>query len=98
MKSHYTIFQVKPGWMGLVGNEKGVQRIYLPGLSREDLLERIRREFPESEEGAGFLEGPRKELVEYFEGRREQFEMPLDLSRATPFQKRAYGIMSGIPF
>jgi len=98
MKSHYTIFQVKPGWMGLVGSEKGVQRIYLPGLSREDLLERIRREFPESEEGAGFLEGPRKELVEYFEGRREQFEMPLDLSRATPFQKRAYGIMSGIPF
>ena len=94
----YIIFQVKPGWMGLVGNEKGVERIYLPGLTKEDLQKRIRQEFPESEEGGGFLDGAKRELVEYFEGKRDRFEMPLDLSRATPFQKKAYKVMSTIPF
>lgn len=94
----YVIFQVKTGWMGLAGNERGVERIYLPGLSREDLKERIGREFPGAGEGADFLEGPKRELIEYFEGRRDRFEMSLDLSRATAFQKKAYQAMSAIPF
>lgn len=98
MKSSYTIFQVKPGWMGLVGNENGVERIYLPGLAKEDLRERIQREFPKSQEEETFLESPKRELVEYFEGSRSRFDMPLDLSGATPFQKKVYQIMSTIPF
>ena len=98
MNSAYAIFQVKPGWMGLVGNEKGVQRIYLPGLAKEELRKRIQREFPGCQEGESFLEGARRELVEYFEGRRARFEMVLDLSRATPFQKKVYQVMSTIPF
>ena len=98
MKSSHTIFQVKAGWMGLVGNEKGIERIYLPGLSKEELRKRIQREFPESQEEETLLKGPKRELVEYFEGSRSRFEMPLDLSKATPFQKRAYQIMLTIPF
>jgi methylated-DNA-[protein]-cysteine S-methyltransferase len=98
MKSSYTIFQVKPGWMGLVGNENGVERIYLPGLAKEDLQKQIQREFPESQEEETFWESPKRELVEYFEGSRSRFDMPLDLSRATPFQKKVYQIMSTIPF
>ena len=98
MKSSYIIFQVKLGWMGLVGNENGVERIYLPGLAKEELGKRIQREFPESREEETFLEGPQRELVEYFDGRRSRFEMPLDLSRATPFQKRSYQVMLTIPF
>ena len=98
MKSFYTIFRVKQGWMGLAGNENGVVRIYLPGLSKDELEMRIKREYPQSQQGAGSLERAKEELVEYFEGRRSRFEMVLDLSRATPFQKRVYGVMSTIPF
>lgn len=98
MSSTYAIFQVKPGWMGLVGNEKGVQRIYLPGLAKEELRKRIQREFPGCQERGNFLEGAQRELVEYFEGKRERFEMPVDLSEATPFQKKVYQVMSTIPF
>ncbi len=94
----YVIFQVKSGWMAIVGNEKGVERIYLPGLSPEDLRKKIRREFPDGVEGAAFLEGAKRELIEYFDGQRDRFEMPLDLSRATPFQKKAYQAMCTIPF
>ncbi len=98
MKSSYAIFQVKQGWVGLVGNEKGIERIYLPGLAKQELQKRIQSEFPESREEESFLKGPKEELVEYFEGRRSRFEMPLDLSRATSFQKKAYQVMLTIPF
>jgi methylated-DNA-[protein]-cysteine S-methyltransferase len=98
MKSAFIIFQVKIGWMGLVGNEKGVQRIFLPGLRKEELRQRILAEFPEGHEGAAFLGQAKKELTEYFSGRRVRFDFPRELSGATPFQKRAYKIMGTIPF
>ena len=98
MKRAFVIFRVKVGWMGLVGSEKGVQRIYLPGARKEELRRRILSEFPECPEGAAFLGQAKKELTEYFSGRRVRFDFPLELSGATPFQRRAYEIMATIPF
>jgi methylated-DNA-[protein]-cysteine S-methyltransferase len=98
MKSTFTIFRVKMGWMGLVGNEKGIQRIFLPGLKKKELRRRILAEFPEGHEEAAFLSQAKKELTEYFSGRRVRFEFPLELSGATPFQKKVYRIMGTIPF
>jgi methylated-DNA-[protein]-cysteine S-methyltransferase len=98
MKNAFTTFRVAPGWMGLVGSEKGIQRIYLPGLKEEELRERILSDFPECREGADFLTPAKKELVEYFSGRRVNFTFPLDLSGVTPFQKKAYTVMCSIPF
>ena len=98
MKNAFTTFRVKPGWMGLVGSEKGIQRIYLPGLKEEELQKRILSDFPECRRGADFLSQAQKELTEYFSGQRVNFAFPLDLSGATPFQKKAYTIMCSIPF
>jgi methylated-DNA-[protein]-cysteine S-methyltransferase len=98
MKKSYVIFQVKPGWMGLVGSVKGVQRIYLPGLAKEKLRRKILKEFPGAEEGGIFAKKAQKELREYFSGRRIRFEALLDLDGATPFQRKVYREMSRIPF
>jgi len=98
MKSSSVVFRTKLGWMGLVGNEIGVQRIYLPEPSRQDLGERITREFPDSGEGGYDLVQAKREILEYFGGNRKKFEMPLDLSRATPFQRKVYRTMLAIPF
>lgn len=98
MKKAYVIFRVNPGWMGLVGSAKGVQRIYLPGLAKEKLRREILKEFPGAEEGDFFVKKARKELREYFSGRRIRFEIPLDLDGATPFQRKVYREMSGIPY
>jgi O-6-methylguanine DNA methyltransferase len=98
MKSSFVVFRTKLGWMGLVGNEKGVQRIYLPEPSRADLSERITREFSDGREGGHVLGEAKKEILEYFEGQRKKFGMPLDLSCATPFQQRVYQTMLAIPF
>jgi len=98
MKSAFTIFRVEPGWMGLVGNERGVQRIYLPEGEEEKLRRRILLDFPAIQEGAGYLGKAKKELTEYFSGRRAQLDFPLDLSAATPFQKKVYKVMATIPY
>jgi len=98
MKIAFELFQVDQGWMGLVGNEKGVQRIYLPGLKREDLQNRIFSEFPGCEEGAGFLNKAKEQVAGYFSGRRIQFDFPLDLSGATSFQRTVYKAMRTIPY
>jgi len=97
MKRDYAIFQVPLGWMGLVGNERGIQRIFLPGMERETQREKILRLFPDAEEGIGFLAPAEKELKEYFAGKRAQFEFGLDLAEATPFQRKVYRVMAQIP-
>lgn len=98
MESTYIIFQVQLGWLGLVGNKNGLRRIYLPGLKKQELKERITSEFPESKESAGSLTREKNQFVEYFSGERIKFDLSLDLSRATAFQKKVYSIMSKIPF
>jgi methylated-DNA-[protein]-cysteine S-methyltransferase len=98
MAKSYVIFRVQPGWMGLVGAAKGVQRIYLPGLEKERLRQEILKEFPGARRGGLFLKRAQKELTEYFSGRRIRFAIPLDLDEATPFQKKVYRTMVKIPF
>jgi methylated-DNA-[protein]-cysteine S-methyltransferase len=98
MKMTYTVFRVQLGWVGLVGSEKGVRRIILPGLEKEELRQRILRDFPGSREGSDHLQEAQKELVEYFAGKRKDFRFPLDLSEVTPFRKRVYEVMAQIPF
>jgi methylated-DNA-[protein]-cysteine S-methyltransferase len=96
-KIPFVVFQTKLGWMGLVGGEKGVARIYLPEPSRADLLHRIYREFPGCQEGSELLAEAKKEIIEYFDGRRDTFDMSLDFSSATPFQQKVYQVMKTIP-
>lgn len=98
MERAYLIFRVKMGWMGLVGGAKGVQRIYLPGLGKEKLEREIMKEFPGARKGDFFAKRARKELTEYFSGRRIRFTIPLDLDGVTPFQRKVYREMSRIPF
>jgi methylated-DNA-[protein]-cysteine S-methyltransferase len=98
MENTYMLFQVQPGWMGLVGSKKGLKRIYLPGLKKQELEERIASEFPQSEEGADSWKQAKKQFIEYFSGERSQFDLPLDMSEATPFQRKVYSVLSGVPF
>jgi len=97
MKSHYAIFSTPLGWAGVVGNEKGIQQIFLPGLEKEILREKILNLFAEAEEGTEPISQAQQELSEYFSGNRDRFHFPLELSKATPFQRKVYQIMAQIP-
>jgi len=98
MERTFILFRAKLGWMGLVEGGEGVERIYLPEPSREDLRERIVKEFPDGREGGHALTQAKREILEYFDGGRKKFGMLLDLSSATPFQRKVYQLMLAIPF
>ena len=44
------------------------------------------------------LDGPRRELDEYFEGRRETFELDVDLSTVAPFNRRVLEELAREPY
>jgi methylated-DNA-[protein]-cysteine S-methyltransferase len=94
----FAVFKVRLGWMAIVGSEDGIERIYLPEMDEPGLRRRILSGFPAAREGAPFLRQAEKELQEYFAGRRTRFDFPLDLSQATPFQRKVYRVMKEIPF
>jgi O-6-methylguanine DNA methyltransferase len=64
------------------------------------------REFPPAGFGGNIrwvtseekTEAVRKELAEYFEGRRTEFTVPLDLRTGTAFQRQCWEILTQIPF
>ena len=64
------------------------------------------REFANDLLGRGLLPEPdarrlnreRRELQEYLAGRRERFEVPVDLRHVTPFQRKVLAATSRIPF
>jgi len=99
MESFSVTFEVPMGWMALVGHEKGIERIYLPERNQERLEKMIFFDFPKARAGRGtsFLSRARRELEEYFLGKREDFGFPLDLSAATDFQKKVYRQMIRVP-
>jgi methylated-DNA-[protein]-cysteine S-methyltransferase len=69
-------------------------------LDGEDavLLDLARRVSPRVLEHEGGLDGPRRELEEYFDGRRREFDLDLDLSLARGFGVRVLEAASRIPY
>lgn len=97
MKTQYAIFSTPLGWAAVVGHEKGIQRIFLPGLARVTLRKKILDLFPGAVEGAESVGKAQQELEEYFLGNRNRFLFALDLSQATHFQRKVYRIMAKVP-
>ena len=81
----------------LAATERGLCRIGFRTNEKEfanDLLSRGL--LPEAD--ARRLHRERRELQEYLAGRRERFEVPLDLRHVTPFQRKVLAATSRIPF
>ena len=53
---------------------------------------------PRIVEAPARLEGARRQLVEYFAGRRERFELDVDLALAAPFARRILAATARVPF
>jgi methylated-DNA-[protein]-cysteine S-methyltransferase len=61
----------------------------------DDLAARLS---PRLVEAPGRLDGVRRELDEYFAGRRQAFAVPIDWSLTTPFARRVLQATAAIPF
>lgn len=93
----YCIFDTAMGWVGAVKTAKGLLRSTLPQSSEQE----VRRLLGESTNLAVWSPDAFHDLSErlksYFIGRRVAFPDELDLSAATPFQRRVWEVTRLIP-
>ena len=94
------IFNSPWGWMGIAESSKGIQAIVLPRRSKRaveaDL--RLQSSGPVQQEGSAGLEVARRQLLDYLAGRRNTFDMPLDLSQGTSFQRKVWRVLQRVPY
>jgi methylated-DNA-[protein]-cysteine S-methyltransferase len=81
----------------LARTEKGVCRVSFR-KSEDELLWELESRALLPEMAPRKLERERRELSEYFEGKRQRFELPIDLRWGTTFQKRVLQAASRVPF
>lgn len=94
------IFKSSWGWMGISENSKGIDAVVLPKGSKRVIESDLRSVTDEPfEEGASAqLEEARLQLLDYLDGKREVFTVPVDLSRGTPFQRRVWRVLQRVPY
>ena len=87
------------GALWLAATRRGLVRLAFPEESLDGMLESLaRRISPRIVEAPAPLEGARRELDEYFSGRRRAFELALDRRLMAPFAQRVLRVTSQIPY
>jgi O-6-methylguanine DNA methyltransferase len=86
--------------MGISETSKGINAIVLPKGSRWVIESDLRSVAGEPfEEGATVrLEEARRQLLDYLDGKRAVFDIPLDFSHGTPFQRRVWKVLQRVPY
>ncbi|KIH78175.1 hypothetical protein GFER_01130 [Geoalkalibacter ferrihydriticus DSM 17813] len=92
------MFSTPVGWLGLVGGPRGLVDIQMH-TTREAVSDSVNLRFPLAhEELSGVLVDARTQLLEYFAGKRERFNLPLDWRRLSDFQRRVLRHLQQLPF
>jgi methylated-DNA-[protein]-cysteine S-methyltransferase len=87
------------GALLLAVTKRGLVRVAFPEEDVDSVLERLaRRISPRIVEAAAPLDPVRRELEEYFAGRRHEFGLPLDWRLVGEFGRRVLGVTSEIPY
>jgi methylated-DNA-[protein]-cysteine S-methyltransferase len=95
----YTPAESPFGTLLLAATRRGLVRLAFPEESLDAMLEGLaRRISPRIVEARGPLDEARRELEEYFGGRRHAFELALDWRLVGPFGRRVLGATSQIPY
>jgi O-6-methylguanine DNA methyltransferase len=92
-------FEAPIGACRVASTERGLAYVELPSGAGRGLRGWLARFAPDarSEEAFAPNRAAITELLEYLEGKRTRFDLPLDL-RATPFQLRVYQELLAIPY
>lgn len=94
------IFQSPWGWMGVAESSKGIRAIVLPKRSKRavesDLSKRGNEPWQQGDSLR--LESVRSQLLDYLAGRRDTFDVSLDLSQGTSFQRQVWRTLQRVPY
>jgi O-6-methylguanine DNA methyltransferase len=104
MNLDYLIFNTSSGWMGILGSQDGLRRLVLPQSSPEQawhLLSEFVLRWHEAilaKTGSSYFGDLPQRMKDYLDGRPVSFPDKLDLSRASPFQRRVWQITQSITY
>src|SRR4051794_17359315 len=95
----YTTIDSPLGELLLAATPAGLARVAYPLNDFDAVLgDLARRLSPRVIESPARLDPARRELEEYFEGRRREFDLPLDLSATSGFSRRVLEATAAIGF
>jgi O-6-methylguanine DNA methyltransferase len=99
------VFRTEWGYIGIAATDKGLARVVLPreepGAVEAKLpsaSERARPSADGSSRAEAILDQAREQIVEYLEGRRRVFDVPLDIPNGTAFTRSVWTACGAIPF
>lgn len=94
------IFHSPWGWMGIAESSKGIQAIVLPKRSKRAVVSDLSALLnePVQQEDSARLDTTRRQLLDYLTGRRDAFDVPLDLSQGTSFQRKVWRMLHRVPY
>ncbi len=84
------LLKTRAGWLWYVMGEKGLVRSTLPFRSKEAAEAALHREFPEAGPDRSLEPGLARALRDYFSGKPVVFDVRLDESGLTDFQRAVY--------
>jgi O-6-methylguanine DNA methyltransferase len=91
-KSHW-------GWMGVAESERGLAAIVLPQPSKGAVAAGLGVKAASREgSSSAALRNAKRQLVEYLAGTRTAFDLAIDLSGGTAFQRRVWKTLQAIPY
>ncbi len=97
-QNYFAAIETSLGWMGLAWNQRGLASLMLPRGNASAVLRELKHEFPDAVLSKDVPREMTRELNEYAEGRRREFDLPLDWSRIKPFQRTVLSTILKIPY
>jgi methylated-DNA-[protein]-cysteine S-methyltransferase len=95
----YAVVGSPVGDLIVATTRRGLVRISFPHEAPEDVVEELATMLsPRVLESPGKLDEVRRELEEYFEGRRERFDVPVDMALTRGFTRKVLQATARIPF
>jgi methylated-DNA-[protein]-cysteine S-methyltransferase len=94
----YAVFTTSMGWVGVSGSDKGLLCIALPQRSAQQARRLLGEGLNCAVRSGDCFDDLIGRLQTYFDGGKVTFSDELDLSRATPFQRRVWEAARLIPY
>jgi methylated-DNA-[protein]-cysteine S-methyltransferase len=94
----YIVFNTNMGWVGILGSDKGLLRTTLPQHSAQEARQLLGSGVNYAVWSHNLFNSLIERLKTYFRGGKIAFPDELDLSGATPFQRKVWEITRLIPY
>ena len=87
------VFATQWGWCAVAATETAVTQVILPQPNREAVVGRLE----DQPAGGQMAQAAAEQLAEYFQQRRQEFTVPVDISTLPPFTRQVLAACATIP-